>query len=61
MGLDEILKSIEIQNLAIQLPMGLNATASDEGKYNASTGLLTYSNLVISDKGLQKKTHPICI
>lgn len=54
-GLDEILKSIEIQNLAIQLPMGLNATASDEGKYNASTGLLTYSNLVISDKGLQKK------
>lgn len=54
-GLDEILKSIEIQNFAIQLPKGLSASASDGGAYNASSGLLTYSNLVISDKGLQKK------
>ena len=60
-GLDSILNSIEIQNLVIELPKGLSATVSNDGNYDPSTGLLTYSNLVISEKALQKKTYPFCI
>ena len=53
-GLDAILNSIEIHDLSIQLPKGLKATASDQGIYDPSTGKLSYSNLIISDKTLRK-------
>ena len=54
-GLSTILNSIELQNIVIELPKGLKATASDGGSYNPSTGLLTYRNLLISDKTLKKE------
>lgn len=54
-GLDSILNSVELENLVIELPKGLKATASNDGNYNSSTGLLTYSKLIISDSNFQKK------
>ncbi len=54
-GLDSILNSVELENLVIELPKGLKATASNDGNYNPSTGLLTYSKLIISDSNFQKK------
>lgn len=54
-GLETILNSIELQNIVIELPKGLTATASDGGNYNPTTGLLTYSNLIVTDKGLKKE------
>lgn len=54
-GLNTILNSVELEDVVIQLPKGLHASASDNGNYNATTGLLTYSKLVTSNKSLQKK------
>lgn len=53
-GLNTILNSIELQDIAIKLPKGLTANASDGGSYNPSTGILKYNNLVITDSSLQK-------
>ena len=55
-GLESILDSIEIENLAIQLPKGLKATVSDKkATYNSSTGLLTYSNFNLINASQQDK------
>ena len=53
--LSAFLNSIEIENLVIQLPKGLDATVSDQGVYNATTGKLSFSNSIISDSNLQKE------
>lgn len=54
-GLDTFLNSIEIEDLKIQLPKGLEATASDQGTYDPATGILTFNNTVLSDANLQKE------
>lgn len=53
--LDALLNSIEMEDLAILLPKGLEATVSDEGSYDPITGLLTFKNTIVSDVNLQKE------
>lgn len=54
-GLDAFLNSIEIEDLAIQLPKGLEATVSDGGIYNPKTGLLTFSNTILANASKGKE------
>lgn len=54
-GLDALLNSIEIEDLVIELPKGLNATVSDQGSYDPATGTLTFTNTLLTDVNLQKE------
>lgn len=54
-GFDTFLNSIEIEDLIIQLPKGLEATISDQGSYDVATGKLTFKNTLLSDLNLQKE------
>ena len=53
--LDSFLNSIEIEDLVIQLPKGFKATASDQGTYESTTGLLTFNQTILTDANLQKE------
>ena len=53
--LSSFLNSIEIENLAIKLPKGLETTVSDQGSYDPITGILTFKNTLLSDANLQKE------
>lgn len=54
-GLGSFLNSIEIENLAIKLPKGLETTVSDQGSYDPITGILTFKNALLADANLQKQ------
>ena len=54
-GLETFLNSIEIEDLIIQLPKGFEATASDQGRYDPITGIMTFNNTLVSDANLKKE------
>jgi len=51
-GIENIVNTFELENLVIQLPKGLAATASNGGIYNNETGLLYFEKLE-SEKDLE--------
>lgn len=49
-GIDHLVNAFELENLSIQLPKGLEATASNGGTYNKKTGKIHFDRLTSNNR-----------
>lgn len=60
-GISQVTKKVELTNISIQLPKGLNVTDADGGNYDSTSGILTMPSKIIETKTSQDETYSFSI